>query len=111
MRQRCDNLAKLISGDMAEGINEFARCKSLTCADCLAASSTELPFPMLGKGADATAPLHLIPMDVCGPSLDDYSKMSIVRPIARKSEVPALVKEVVQLHRVAVWARLLYCPH
>ncbi len=45
MRQRCDNLAKLVSGDMAEGINEFARCKSLTCADCLAASSTELPFP------------------------------------------------------------------
>ena len=68
-------------------------------------------FSILGKGADATAPLHFIPMHVCGPFLDDYSTMSVVCLIARKSEVTALVKEVVQLHRVAVWARLLYGPH
>ena len=39
------NLTKLVNGDVAEGIDEFAWFKSLTCEGCLAASSTELPFP------------------------------------------------------------------
>ena len=54
---------------------------------------------------DCRRPLKLLLPDVCGPmqvqSLggssysDDYSKMSVVKPVKYKSEVAALTKEVV----------------
>ena len=109
-----DNLTKLVQEDMVEGVNvpaqTFAQCKSHTCEPCIFAKQHKSPFPTADEAKDANAPLHLIHMDVCGPFhmpslggckyvatfLDDYSKMSFVRPITYKSEVPDIVQEVIQ---------------
>ena len=62
----------------------------------------------LSLRARAEHPLALLHTDVCGPLpvvskggseyfvtvLDDYSKLSVVHPIARKSETPTVIKEV-----------------
>ena len=118
-----DNLAKLVQGDMVHGIhvpaNDFKGRKADVCEPCIMAKHHKAPFPTAGskpeEGADmadkARALLGLVHMDLCGPLpvtslggskyvatfLDDYSKLSIVRPIATKAEVASVVREVIEL--------------
>jgi hypothetical protein len=108
-----DNLTKLVDKDMVTGITvtteEFKVSKTNTCEPCILAKHHRAPFP--SSETHNTTLLQLVHMDVCGPMqttslggsrylatfLDDASKFSAVRPIARKSDVPAVVREVLQM--------------
>ena len=108
-----DNLYKLQSKDMVEGISVAAskfkqQQKHGVCEPCIQAKHHRLSFPT--SDTNSTKPLQLIHMDVCGPLeepsrggarylatfLDDFSKLSTVEPVAQKSEVATKVKEVFQ---------------
>lgn len=111
-----DNLARLQQQDMVRGITvsekEFKAAQSELCEPCVLAKQHRLPFP--SSTSQSTKRLELLHMDVCGPLqtvskggsryiatfLDDFSKLSVVRPIATKSEVPTVVKEVIRLLEV-----------
>ena len=106
-----ENLARLLSGDMVTGIGVTAEAfKSAggdICEPCVQAKQHRLPHP--SSDSDSKKPLELLHMDVCGPfaepSLggaryfatfrDNYTKLSVVRPLEFKSEVAAVTKEVI----------------
>ena len=106
-----ENLARLLSGDMVTGIGVTAEAfKSAgedICEPCVQAKQHRLPHP--SSVSDSKEPLELLHMDVCGPFadtslggaryfatfLDDYSKLSVVRPLEFKSDVTAVTKEVI----------------
>ncbi|KAK9824528.1 hypothetical protein WJX72_011105 [[Myrmecia] bisecta] len=108
-----DNLAKLSERDMIKGISvtpaEFKEAAAVPCEPCIKAKQHKLPHPP--SNSDTRAPLELLHMDVCGPIqvpslggsvylatfLDDYSKLSIVRPLHSKAEVAAEVMAVIEL--------------
>ena len=108
-----DNLAKLQRLEMVKGINvtpeEFEAAGQATCEPCIRSKQHKVHRPL--SESDTDAPLELLHMDVCGPMplpsvggryylatyLDDYSKLSIVRSIAAKSEVATLTIEVIEL--------------
>ena len=107
-----DNLARLKREHMVEGLDvkeeDFKDAASTMCEACVMAKQHRLQFPQVSTNK-SRRPLDLVHMDVCGPLqvrslggcsyiatfLDDYSKLSVVRPVARKSDVPDVVKEVV----------------
>ena len=77
------------------------------CGTCITSKQHKVPRP--SSESDSQKPLELVHTDVCGPLqvpslggstylatyLDDYSKLCVVKPIRRKSEVPAVTKEVI----------------
>lgn len=76
------------------------------CEACIEAKHAKQPFP--ASTSKTGTQLELIHMDLCGPMqvkslggasyfatfLDDYSKLSIVRPLAHKSDAVESIKEV-----------------
>lgn len=108
-----DNLAKLIRNDMVQGIHlkpdDFKADKQDSCEPCIMSKHHRAAFPI--STSESTKPLQMLHMDLCGPMpvtsrggsryiatfLDDYSKLSVVRPIARKSDNATVVQEVLQM--------------
>jgi transposase InsO family protein len=108
-----DNLAKLKTLDMVTGINvaseDFTALKTTACEPCIMAKHHRLPFGT--SESETTKPLQLLHMDLCGPLperslggssyiatfLDDYTKFSVVRTLANKSDTPRAVREVIKM--------------
>jgi hypothetical protein len=108
-----DNLARLQQHGMVNGIHveaeDFKRAKEQLCDPCARAKQHKEPFQDSYQGA--TRPLEVLHMDICGPMqepslggnkyvatfLDDYSGLSVVRPIPTKSSVPDIVKSTILL--------------
>ena len=108
-----DNLARLQQQNMVKGIgvetSAFKSAGNKVCETCIKAKQHRLPFQ--ASQSDSVKPLELLHMDVCGPLpepslggskylatfLDDFSKLSVVRPISSKSDVPTVTKEVVEM--------------
>lgn len=103
-------LKTLVQDDMVDGINVRPEdFMAELCEPCIMAKHNKAPFGH--SESKTTAPLELIHMDVCGPMqttslggskyvatfLDDYSRLSLVRPIARKSDVVREVKGVINM--------------
>lgn len=107
-----DNLMRLRAQDMVSGIKttveEFKSASAgQTCESCTLGKMHRLPFPE--STSKAERPLARLHTDLCGPMpvvskggseyfvtvLDDYSKLSVVTPIVRKSETPAVIKSVI----------------
>lgn len=107
------NLMKLAAKDMVQGlstsVNDFKAAMEKTCEECIMSKHTREPFPT--SSSKATRRLALIHMDIQGPFqttalggarynatfLDDYSDLSVVRPVKTKSEVQEVVKEVINM--------------
>jgi hypothetical protein len=105
-----ENLAKMVKGDMAKGINlsaeDFLEANKEVCEPCALAKQTRLPFQSSSTKVDQ--PLALVHSDVCGPMkvaslggkryiatfLDDYSGLSAIRLLKHKSEVTPAMKDV-----------------
>ena len=101
------NLARLRREGMVHGLNpspqQFKLASAGVCAPCAAAK--QIRSSRHSSSSDSTAPLQLLHMDVCGPFperslrgskylcniIDDFSKLSIVQPIASKAEVAAVI--------------------
>jgi len=107
-----ENLARLTG--MVNGMHttaaEFkAAAEGGLCEPCTTGKQHRLPFKP--STSAAKRPLALVHTDVCGPLpitsmggsnyfvtlLDDYSKLSAVRPLARKSDTATAVKETLAL--------------
>jgi transposase InsO family protein len=106
-----DNLAKLQSSSMVNGISvtadQFRKTGAAElCEPCIAAKQHKQPSK--STNTVTNQPLQLLHMDVLGPLpesiggsrylatfLDDYSKLSVVRPIRYKSEVAATVMNTI----------------
>ena len=106
-----DNLAKLVTSNMVTGMTtsaaEFKSAGERACGTCITSKQHKIPRP--SSESDTQKPLELVHTDVCGPLqvpslggslylatyLDDHSKLCVVKPIKRKSEVPAVTKEVI----------------
>jgi hypothetical protein len=106
-----DNLAKLQSSSMVNGISvtadQFRKTGAAElCEPCIAAKQHKQPSK--STNTVTNQPLQLLHMDVLGPLpesiggsrylatfLDDYSKLSVVRPIKYKSEVAATVMNTI----------------
>jgi hypothetical protein len=106
-------LAQLAKGQMVDGMGvqavEFEAAGQHTCEPCVQAKLTRLPFP--SSSSVSSRPMELIHMDVCGPVretslggsryfatfLDDYSKLSVVVPMATKADVADTVKRTINL--------------
>jgi len=105
-----DNLARLTS--MVDGINisadkfrEAGESDGL-CEPCALGKQHRQPFT--ASQHSSARPLELVHTDVCGPLpvtslgsntyfvtlLDDYSKLSAVQPLARKSDAAAAVQKI-----------------
>jgi len=98
-----ESMAQLVRGDMVSGINvsaaDFSNSNKQLCEPCVLAKHCREPFP--SSDSKSTKPLQLVHMDVCGPIqvdslggsryfatyLDDFSRVSVVQPIDRKSDV------------------------
>ena len=108
-----DNLYKLRSKDMVQGLHisaaDIKAQQNSLCEPCVMSKQHRLPFP--DSERKSSRAVELIHMDVCGPLqepshagavyiatfLDDYSKLSVVRAVALKSDIPATVKEVLRM--------------
>ena len=109
-----DNLATLQKKNMVTGINitaeEFSTAgKEKLCEPCVLGKQQRLPFPP--SESATTKPLELLHTDVCGPLpvtslggsdyfvtvLDDYSRLSIIKPLTYKSDTSAAVRDIVTL--------------
>ena len=106
-----DNLAKLAEGGLVSGMTTtaavFKAASKKACGTCITSKQHKVSRP--SSSSDSKQPLELLHTDVCGPMevpslggnlyiatyLDDYSKMSIVKTVQRKSDVPEVTKEVV----------------
>ena len=106
-----DNLAKLAAGELVTGMKttaaDFKAAGEKACGTCITSKQHKVPRPT--SSSDSERPLDLVHTDVCGPLevpslggclylatyLDDYSKMAIVKPVQRKSDVPEVTKEVI----------------
>lgn len=105
-----ESLAKLAEGNLVTGMHvsavKFREKLTTVCEPCVQGKQTRLPFPE--SATKSRKPCELVHMDVCGPMpvtstggskyfctfLDDYSKLSVAVPIARKSDVTEVVKDV-----------------
>jgi len=113
-----ESLAKLVASGMVTGIDlpasAFSDANAAVCEPCVLAKHHREPFPQ--SDSRSTKPMQLVHMDVCGPLqatsmggshyfatyLDDYSKLSVVQPIHRKSDVASITKEVLaQMERLS----------
>ena len=110
-----DNLARMTARDMVTGISisaeEFkaAGTASDPCEPCALGKQHREPFKT--STSVVARPLARLHTDVCGPLpvtskggsnyfvtvLDDYSDLSVVRPIAHKSQTAAVIMDVVKL--------------
>ena len=108
-----DNLAKLQSKQMVDGLDvtadDFKAAGSGVCEPCISAKQTRLPSPQ--SASDSSQPLQLLHMDLCGPMpvqsvggsqyfitfLDDFSKLAVVVPVARKHHTADIIVEVITL--------------
>lgn len=107
-----DNLAKMQRHSLVKGMNvpegDFKAAEQEICEPCIMAKQQRLKFPM--SEHESNRPLELVHMDVCGPMqepslggsryiatfLDDYSKLSVVKPLATKYQVKVGVMEVLE---------------
>ena len=108
------SLARLASAKMVDGLavppEAFATAAhDGLCEPCVLAKQQRAPFP--NSQSQSARPLELLHMDVCGPLpvaslggskyvvtfLDDFSRLSVVKPVARKSCVPDVVRATVEL--------------
>ena len=107
------SLDKLHSGGLVAGLNlahgAFKSIRDDVCKPCMLSKQARQPFGTSTRPAHR--PLELVHMDVCGPLhvpsmggcryfatlLDDFSKMSVVRPVAYKSQVASVVVETLVL--------------
>ena len=108
-----DSLAQMQERGLVKGISvpssDFRSAAREVCESCALAKHHRFPFPSSGRRS--TALLQLVHMDLCGPLqepslggakylanfLEDFSRLSVVRPVRNKSDVPALVCEVLAL--------------
>lgn len=107
------NLAKMQRLDMVKGISvtesAFKAAGNGVCEPCVLAKQHRQPFP--ASESKSTRKLELIHMDVCGPMqetsiggsryfatfLDDFSRLSVVVPIAHKSDVVKTTRDVISV--------------
>jgi hypothetical protein len=107
------NMAEMVKHNMTTGINisakEFEEAGKQVCAPCVQAKHHKSAFPT--STSITTQPMQLVHMDVCGPLsvdsiggkkyiatfLDNYSGLSVAVPVARKSEVPGVVRSTLSL--------------
>ena len=105
-------LQQMIQQDMVNGLDlSLHQARDFTdkvCEPCMAAKQTRTAFPT--STTTTSRPLELLHMDVMGPLpmpslsgklylatfLDDYSGLSMVTPLAHKSDVPAAVKDTIK---------------
>ena len=106
-----DGLAKLAAGNLVSGMKvsaeDFKKAGETPCGTCITSKQHKASRP--SSDSETVRPLELLHTDVCGPMqvqslggssylatyLDDYSKMSVIKPVKYKSEVPGLTKEVI----------------
>jgi transposase InsO family protein len=104
------NLKKLVSKDMVKGISltsdEINEAAEDTCDTCLRAKQTRHPFEEAEH--KTTEVLEIVHMDLCGPMpeeslgghkyiatfLDDYSSLSAVVPLKKKSDAFKAIQDV-----------------
>ena len=102
-----NSLAKLAKDNLVNGINvgaaSFEAASKNVCDICETSKQTRKPFPT--SESSSAHPLELVHMDLCGPMpvtslggsrymatfLDDYSKLSVVRFVEHKSDLPEVV--------------------
>lgn len=123
-----ENLARAL--DMVTGINTSVEeikeaADGGLCEPCVLGKQHRSPFK---KSTNATTqPLELVHTDVCGPLpitslggsnyfltlLDDYSKLSVVRPLARKSDAAAAVQSTLTFleNQVGYQTKRLRCDN
>lgn len=107
-----EKLARLAEEELVSGVQvsgkAFREKKALVYEACILGKQTREPFPKDNDSAESTEPLQLLHMDVCGPMpkaskggsrylatfLDDYSKLSVVQPLKKKSDVVAVTEGV-----------------
>lgn len=113
-----DSMQRLVSGKLVTGLDarsaEIQAAKSQLCEPCVLSKQPRSSFPP--SDSIASDPLDLVHMDVCGPItpsslggsryfctfLDDFTKYSVVKAVAHKSDVPDIVRTVLsQLEVVA----------
>ncbi|PRW61567.1 Retrovirus-related Pol poly from transposon TNT 1-94 isoform B [Chlorella sorokiniana] len=101
-------LTNLVTG-MKTTAEEFKAAGEGLCEPCGFGKQHRAPFKP--SSSTTNRPLALVHTDLCGPLpvasqggnlyfltlLDDYSKFSAVRPIARKSDTPAALKDTLKL--------------
>ena len=106
-----DNLIKMQKQGMVHGldvnVDDFKREAEKLCEVCVLSKQHRLPHPR--SDSASTRPLELIHMDVNGPMqvrsfggalyvatyLDDYSRLSHVRLVKAKSDVPTATKDAI----------------
>lgn len=116
------NLARLVSGNMVEGIKvteeAIKTAQKKLCEPCELAKQHRKPFPSSSR--KTTRPLELLHMDVCGPLqekslggrryfatfLDDYTDLSLVVPVATKSQVAEVAKAAINMLETQTGERL-----
>ncbi|GAQ93102.1 hypothetical protein KFL_012990020 [Klebsormidium nitens] len=107
-----EGLAKMVEGDLVRGVGvkaeAFREKKPLVCEPYIMGKQTRESFPRESDSKESTEPLELVHMDVCGPMpvaspggcrwlatfLDDYTKLSVVQPLKKKSEVTEATERV-----------------
>jgi hypothetical protein len=107
-----ETLAKMAEGNLVGGVGvtaaAFRERKTVVCEPCIQGKHTRAPFSRKSTSPPSTEPLQLLHMDMCGPMpvalkggkrylatyLDDYSRLSVVKPIASKSNVVATTQAV-----------------
>lgn len=108
-----DNLARLQRCGMVTGIStpaeEFKATADGTCEPCILGKGHRAPFK--ASTSATSRPLALVHTDLCGPLdhlsttgcryfitvLDDYSKLSAVSPLERKSDAAIKLKQLLTL--------------
>ncbi len=104
------NMARMVDKQMVKGINvsprKFLEADKEACEACLKGKQTRHPFPL--SETKTSQPLELVHMDLCGPIeplsvgqsryvatfVDDYTGLSVVRPLDYKSKVKDSVMDV-----------------
>lgn len=118
-----DSMMKLAASDMVTGFDvtaaDIKRQQGVLCEACVMGKHSRDSF---GDSTTQTSRrLELVHMDVLGPLevkslggsryvatfLDDFSGMSVVRPLEHKSDVPDVVKQVVQFLELQTGDKLL----
>ena len=108
-----ENLAKMVENGCVSGVqvgaDEFREELTRVCEPCVMGKQTRAPFPGKRDGeTEVTKPLELVHTDVCGPMpemskggsrffvtvLDEHSKLSVVHPIRKKSQVKDVLEGV-----------------
>jgi hypothetical protein len=108
-----ENLAKMAEEELVSGVQVsgkvFREKKTLVCEPFILGKQTRESFPKVSVSKlESIEPLQLVHMDVCEPMpkalkggsrylatfLDDYSKLSVVQPLKKKSDVATVTKGV-----------------